>query len=140
MMLSGGLLWYCFALGGATLVVMTFLVLGLGRVLQVRKYLSPELAETMTFGWRVMNFIMEFLFFVAVPTLAYSVFAVILPLEGVRVGLAMALVGFGLGAMPAVVGLSVRLKLPMNYLLFFLFGILLKLIACLAVIGYLYSL
>lgn len=139
-MLSGGLLWYCLVFGGVALLVATLLVIGLGRLLHVRRHLNAELAETMSLGWRVMNFIMEFLFFVAVPTLAYSVFSVILPLEGVRVGLAMALVGFGLGAMPAVIGLSVRLKLPMNYLLYFLFGILLKLIACLAVIGYLYSL
>lgn len=139
-MLSGGLLWYCFVFGGAALLVATLIVIGLGQMLKVRRNLSAELAETMSFAWHTMNFVMEFLFFVAVPTLAYSVFAVILPLEGVRVGLAMALVGFGLGAMPAVVGLSVRLKLPMNYLLFFLFGILLKLIVCLAVIGYLYSL
>ncbi len=139
-MLSGGLLWYCFVIGGAALLVTTLIVIGLGQLLKVRRNLSAELAETMSFAWRTMTFIMEFLFFVAVPTLAYSVFAVILPLEGIRVGLAMALVGFGLGAMPAVVGLSMRLKLPMNYLLFFLFGILLKLVACLAVIGYLYSL
>jgi len=39
-----------------------------------------------------------------------------------------------------VLALSVRVKLSMVYLLYILFGVLIKLAAVLAVIGYLYSL
>ncbi|MCK4301521.1 MAG: hypothetical protein KAW91_02045, partial [candidate division Zixibacteria bacterium] len=88
----------------------------------------------------LFNFAMEFLFFVGIPTFAYNFFQVILPLSGVRPGLAVALAAFTLGAVPVVMGLSARIKLPMLYVLYFLFGLLLKLSGALVIIGYLYSL
>ena len=48
----------------------------------------------------LMNFVMEYMFLVAVPTFAYSIFVVALPLEGVRPALAVAVLAFTLGAAP----------------------------------------
>jgi hypothetical protein len=83
---------------------------------------------------------MEFLIFVVIPTVAFGIFSIILPLTGVRTGLAVALAVFTMGALPAVILLSLRLRLPMVYLLHYLLGILIKLAGALAIIGYLYSL
>lgn len=140
MMVTPKLLAYCLFLGGVYLIVVTFFWHLLGKVLQVEREMPPAILEPFTPVWHVVNFAVEFLVFVVIPALAFAMFAVILPLTGIRTGLAVALAAFTLGAMPAIVGLSVRIKLPVVYLLFFLLGLLIKLAGSLAIIGYLYSL
>ncbi len=139
-MISTELIAYCLVLGGLTLIVVTVLFELLGRYLRVARDMPEGLMEPTSPGWYFMNFVMEFLFLVAVPTFVYGMFAVVLPLSGIRPGLAAAVLAFTLGAVPTVLALSVRVKLSMVYLLYILFGVLIKLAAVLAVIGYLYSL
>ena len=87
-----------------------------------------------------MNFVMELLFYVVIPTIVYGFFYVVIPLSGIKAGLAAALLAFLLGATPLMMGLSVKVKLPMPYVLYNLLCHFIKLGGSMAVIGYLYSL
>lgn len=138
--MSNKLLLYSILASGAYLVLVTVGLELVGRAIGVARRVPRELTQPVGSGWLVMNFILEFLFFVVIPALAYTIFASMLPLTGIRTGLSIALAGFGLGALPAILGLSIRLELPMAYLLYYLCGILLKLGGSLAIIGYLHSL
>lgn len=134
------LMLYCFVAAGAFLLFFTLIHEWAGRKLDFAGKVAPELLEPAGPAVFLVNFIMEGLFFVAIPTMAYSFFWIVLPLESVRPAVALALAAFTLGAVPALMGLSMRLKLPMPYLLYYLFGLLLKLTGCIVIIGYLYSL
>lgn len=139
-MISTELIAYCLVLGGAVLLVVTIVHEWLGKILRVTREMPGELIEPSTASWYLLNFVMEFLFLVAVPTFAYSMFVVALPLEGVRPALAVAVLAFTLGAAPTLLAVSVRIKLSATYLLYILVGVLLKLALVMATIGYLYSL
>jgi len=131
---------YCLVLGGTYLLIFTLLHEWLGRRLNLTRNIPPNLLEESGPGLFVVNFIMEALFFVAIPTLGYSFFSIVLPLSGIRPAMAVTLVAFTLGAVPALMGLSMRMWLPMPFLLYHLLGLLLKLGGCIAVVGYLYTL
>lgn len=139
-MISTELIVYCLVLGGAALLVVTIAHEWLGKILKLSRDMPSELIEPTTPSWYLLNFVMEYLFLVVVPTFAYSIFVVALPLEGVRPALAAAVLAFTLGAAPTLLAVSVRIKLPVSYLLYILVGVLLKLAAVMATIGYLYSL
>ena len=139
-MISFELMAYCVLVAGAYLLSVSFLLDWLERRLKLSSGLPEEIVEATGVTWTLANFTMELLFYVAIPTIVYSFFYYLLPFYGVRAGLASALFAFGLGAVPALIGLAVRVKLPMPYLMYLLFSILLKLIGCLAIIGYLYTL
>jgi len=139
-MISFELLLYCVLAAGAYLLSMSLLLDWLERKLKLSSGLPEEMVETTGVSWTLTNFTMELLFYVAIPMIVYSFFYYLLPFYGVRAGIASALFAFGLGAVPAMIGLAVRIKLPMPYLMYILFSILLKLIGCLAIIGYLYTL
>ena len=83
---------------------------------------------------------MEFLFFVAIPSMSYSFFYLVFPLSGLRAALAIAVLAFTFGAVPLVMAISVRLKLPMVYLLYNLLGYLLKISGTVIIIAYIYNL
>jgi len=134
------LMLYCFAAGGAYLLLVSFLLEMIGRALKISRGIPAELLESPGWTWFAINYIMELLFFVFIPTMAYSFLYLILPLSGVRAGMAGALFAFTLGVVPALMGLAVRFKLSMPYLLYFLLGLLLKLAGALIIIGYLYTL
>ncbi len=139
-MISFKLMFYCVLCTGAYLLVLSLILDFLERKMKLTAALPQELIDSGGVSWTLANFIMEVLFYVAIPTIVYSFFYYLLPFYGVRAGLASGLFAFALGAAPAMMGLSVRIKLPMPYVLFVLFSILLKLIGCLAIIGYLYAL
>ena len=139
-MISGELLIYCLIFGGIYLLATTIILELVGKILQVNKRLPSQLVEETNVGWYVVNYLMEALFFVAIPTLAYSFAYVIMPLSGTRSGMAAALFAFTLGALPVAMSLSVRIRLPMPFLMFQLLNHLVKLGGSLALIGYLYSL
>lgn len=139
-MISIELMLYCVVVGGVYLLVLSFMLEMIGRKINISRGIPPELLEPANWVWFVLIYVMELLFFVVIPTLAYSFFYLIVPLSGVRAGMAGALLAFTLGAIPALIGLSVRIKFSMPYLLYFLLGLLLKLGGAMAVIGYLYSL
>ena len=72
--------------------------------------------------------------------LAFGFFDAILPLTSVRTALAVALCAFTLGGLPLIMGMSVRIKMPIPFLIFSLLSLLIKLGGTMAIIGYLYSL
>ena len=139
-MISFELMLYCVLVAGAYLLSMSLLLDWVERKLRLSSGLPAEIVEATGVAWTLANFTMELLFYVAIPTIVYSFFYYLLPFYGVRAGIASALFAFGLGAVPALIGLAVRVKLPMPYLMYLLFSVLLKLIGCLAIIGYLYTL
>lgn len=139
-MVSTQLLIYCLLAGAAYLLVISLLMETLGRKLKLEAGVPETLVEPFAWPWFVMNFMMEGLFFVAIPTLAFAFFYFILPLTGVRAGMAATLFCFTLGAAPILMGLSVRIKLPMPFLLFLLLSYLVKIGGTLSIIAYLYSL
>ena len=138
-MISYNLMFYCFAVSGVYLLVVS-IVLGLVEVsLKLNRGLPKEMVEDSNLGWFIMNFVMEFLFYVVIPTLIFSFFYVVIPLSGIRAGLAAAVLAFLLGSTPVLMGLSVKIKLPMPLVLFGLLSHLIKLGGSMALIGYLYS-
>jgi len=139
-MFSKKLIIYCFVSSGLYLLVISWLLSFLQRKLRLTEGISAQLLESTHLGWSAINYVMEFLFYVVIPTIAYSLFYLVIPLSGIRAGLAGALFAFTLGAAPALISLSVRIKLPMPFILFSLLSLLLKLGGSLAIIGYLYQL
>lgn len=139
-MYSPKLAFYCFVFSGAYLLVISLLLGFVEHKLRIKEGIPPELIETAALGWAAINFLMELLFYVVIPTIAYSFFYLVIPLAGIKAGMAAALFAFTMGASPALMGLSVRIKLPMPFILFQLLALLIKLGGSLAIIGYLYSL
>ena len=139
-MISYKLMIYCFAVSGVYLLMVSFILNLVESKLKLSRGLPQELVEESNLVWFIMNFVMEFLFYVVIPTIIFSFFYMVIPLSGVKAGLAAALLAFLLGATPVLMGLSVKIKLPMPLLLFGLLSHLLKLGGTMALIGYLYSL
>jgi hypothetical protein len=134
------LIIYCVLAAGAYLLVVSIAFQLLENKLRLSESIPAQLVEKPTLGWFIINYVTELLFYVVIPTLAYSLFYVVLPLSGVRAGMAVALVAFTLGAVPLLMGLSMRVRLPMIFLLFALVSFLFKIGGALIIIGYLYSL
>jgi len=139
-MISYLLIAYCFIAAGIYLLLISLLVEWIGKMLNVSRGIDEKLLEQSGTSWFLINYLMEFLFFVAIPTMSYSFFYIIFPLSGLRAALALAVLAFTFGAVPLVMGISVRLKLPMTYLLFNLLGYFLKLSGAVLIIAYIYNL
>ncbi len=139
-MINTTLLLYCFTGGGIALLLLSLILEFISSKLKLLNGIPKEMLEESTTAWFTLNYLMEFLFYVVIPSVGYSFFYLMLPFEGLRVGLAAALFALIMGAVPLVMILSVRIKLPMAYLTFLLMSYFLKLIASMTVIGYLYSL
>jgi hypothetical protein len=139
-MFSRELLIWCLGCGSAYVLALSLLLDYAERRLRLTEGIPGDLVESGGCTFFGMNFVMEALFYVAIPSTAYAFFYQLLPVSGVRAGLAGALFAFVLGAAPLAMRLSVRLKLPMPYMLFLMVSHLLKLGGSLAIIGYLYSL
>ena len=139
-MISTELLLYCIGAAGAYLFVISLVWEYAGRKVNISRGMPVEMLEPTGKIWFMMNFLMELLLYVVIPSLVYSYFYIMLPLSGIRTGVAGALFAFTLGALPAIVGLLTRTRLPALLFSYLLFGVLLKLAGCLVIIGYLYQL
>ncbi|MCB2230267.1 hypothetical protein KQH82_06090 [bacterium] len=139
-MLSYDLLLYSMAVGGAYLFVVSLIIELIERRLKLTRQIPEHLVENEGWVWWGINFVMELLFYVGIPLVAYAFFYFALPFSGVRAGMAGALFAFAVGAAPLVLGLSVRIKLPMPFLLFQLLAYLIKIAGTLSIIAWLYSL
>jgi len=139
-MISYKLMFYCFVVSGLYLLVISALLSLLEVKLKLAKGIPDDMLEKSNLAWFMMNFVMEMLFYVIIPTIVYGFFYVVIPLAGVKAGLAAALLAFLLGATPMLMGLSVKVKLPMPYVLYNLLSHFIKLAGSMALIGYLYSL
>jgi hypothetical protein len=139
-MITNSLLAYCMLLGGGFLLIFSLLYELIGRGIKINRFVPKELLEISSASWFFVSFLMDFLFFVVIPTFAYYFFFLIVPLSGIRLGLAVALTAFTIGMLPFVMSLSIRIRLSVPWLIFFLLGQFLKLAGTLTIIGYLYSL
>ncbi|MDZ4724189.1 MAG: hypothetical protein SGI97_09845 [candidate division Zixibacteria bacterium] len=139
-MISSTLLIYCLIAAGAYLLIISLLSEYVSKKLRLTESIPSEILEESSGVWWLMNFMMESLFFVVIPTLAYGFFAFVLPFSGTRAAMAAALFAFLVGAAPALMSLSVRLKLPLSWLLFLMLSLLIKLGGSLIIIGYVYLL
>ena len=139
-MISMEQMLYCLAASGAYLLVVSLALDWVERKLQLTAALPAQLVEKTGFSWTLANFILELMFYAAMPSVIYGFFYYLLPFYGVRAGMASALFAFALGAAPAVIGLSLRIKLPTPFVFYTLLAFLVKLLGSLAIIGYLYTL
>jgi hypothetical protein len=139
-MIQYELVLYCILSAGAFLLVVSGLTDLIAAKAKLTRGLPPEMIEKTDVAGFVINFLMELLFLVVIPSIGYALFYLIMPLEGVRAGLAVALIAFTVGAVPIIMVLSVRIKLPISYLLYVLFSQVIKLAGSLSIIAYLYSL
>lgn len=139
-MLSIRFILYCFLASGVYLLVMSLILEWIERALKLRAGIPENMCERTGFGGVFSNFVLEAVFYVAIPTLVYSFFYFMIPFSGFRAGMAGTLFAFVLGTAPTVIGLSMRVKLPLPYLLFMMLSVLLKLGGSMMIIAYLYSL
>lgn len=139
-MISMQQMLYSLVTAGAYLLVVSLALDWLERRLQLTAGLPDELVEKINFAATLANFVLELIFYVALPAVVYSFFFYLLPFYGARGGMAAALFAFALGGAPALIGLSLRVKLPTPFLFYTLLTILIKLLGCLAIIGYLNTL
>ncbi len=139
-MISAGLMVACVAAAGVYLLLISVILLKIENRMGLTRGIPSELLETTGWVWTGFTFIMELMFYVVIPTLAYSFFYVLMPFDGLRAGIAAGLFAFVMGATPALMGLSVRVRLPMPFLLFLLLSVLLKVCGCMLLIAWLYAL
>jgi len=130
---------YAILCGSAYLLTITVVLHVVEKWLKLTSVMPRQFVESVGIGWTLMNFVTESVFYVLIPTMAYSFFYFVIPFSGLRAGLAAALFAFVIGAVPLVIGLTLRVKIPALYLLWVLLSHLLKLGGSLAVIGWLYT-
>jgi hypothetical protein len=139
-MISSKLTLYCFVVSGAYLLVFSLVWEWLAKQTKAFRGIPTEMLEETGVLWFGVNFATEFLLYTVIPTFAYAFFYIIVPLTGLRAGVAAALFAFTLGTLPVLIGLLVRIKLPALTFAWMMLGSLLKLAGSLTIIAYLYSL
>ena len=139
-MVSAKLMFYCMAAGGLYLFILGYILELVGNKIKIYQGIPKEIRESTGFGWFLMMFVTEFLFFVMIPTVGYSLLYLILPFEGIRPAMAASLFAFVMGAAPLVMALSMKMKLPILFLVYHLFGYFLKLTGAFIIVGYIYQL
>jgi hypothetical protein len=139
-MISLRLFWAALLWAGAALFVFEFLWYLLEKRLYLLAKLPPEMIEAYGAAYFVSRFIMQLAFLVALPTVAYSWFYVLVPFYGLRAGVALAVFIFLLGVVPFVSILVMRIRLPLSFVLFHLAGYLLKMLLVYSIIAHLYIL
>ncbi len=108
--------------------------------LSLLKNMPAELLEETGLGYFISKYIMQLAFLVAVPSVAYSWFYVLIPFYGVRAGVGMAVFIFVLGLVPFSVSVLMRIKLPLAFVLFQMAGHLIRTIIVYGIIAYIYIL
>ena len=139
-MISFELMLYCLVTAGAYLFFVSMVLDLAERRLKLTRDLPDRMVEPNSLGSVITNFVMESMFLVVIPTIVYGFFYFLIPFSGIRAGMAAALFAFALGVTPTIMAMSMRVRLPMSYLLFTALSLLIKVAGCLIIIGYLYSL
>jgi len=139
-MISFKLMMYCLVLGAGYLLVFDLIWSRLEKYIPTLQGFPENLVESKTAAWFISCFIIEFVFFVLMPTVIYDWFYTVLPFYGVRGGLAMALYLFVFGMIPFAVLLLFRIRIPAVFVLYQSAGLLIRIVGCMAIIAYLYSL
>lgn len=136
------LLLTCFAAGAVYLLLVNWALQALERYLtKVGLWgdFPSELLRPQGKFVALSDLIIQLSVFVAFPALFYSFMYLLLPVEGVRAGILVALLPTALGALPLAVMINTRTKLPGSALAFLLLGHLIRIAGTLAIIGYLFS-
>jgi len=135
-----GLILYCIVAGGLYILLVGLLWSFLERIVPTFTDFPQELVEKKTFSWYFSNFIVEFIFFVLMPSVIYGWFYSVLPISGVRGGVAVGLYLFFFGMIPLSMLILFRVRVPAVYILYQLAGLFFKVVGAAAIIGYLYNL
>jgi hypothetical protein len=140
MIISFELLAYCIVTGAIYLLIVDFLWSRLENYVPTFAKFPAELVEKKNLSWFFSCFIIEFIFFVLIPSVVYGWFYTIIPFSGFRGGVAVGFSLFLFGMIPLAMLILFRIRIPAVYVLYQLLGLFFKLIGSFAVIGYLYSL
>jgi hypothetical protein len=134
------LIVYSLIAGAVWVLIISFLYERIARSPIFASGLPESLVEKTDISLFFLQYLIDLLFYVAIPTLGYGFFAIIFPLAGVRPALAAALALFAIGMLPMTISLTSRIKLQLPFLLLYLFANFLKMAGTLAIIGWLFSL
>ena len=140
MIVSFELLGYCLLVGGLYLLLVGIIWNRLERLVPVLTNFPNELLEPKSRGGFLSCFIIEFIFFIFLPSIIYGWFYTIIPFSGIRGGVVTALFVFLIGMVPLSLLILFRIRIPVVYMLYQLLGIFFKLVGSLIIIGHLYSL
>ncbi len=142
-MLSLPLVAWCVGAGSAYLLISQLVLDWVERVL-IRHGLygnySVNNIELPTVGRSISEFFTQVGVFVLLPTMIFSFLYTMIPFEGPRAGVVIAIGATVIGAAPALISANLRLKLPTPALVFVTIGQFVKLAGILGIIGYLFSL
>jgi hypothetical protein len=140
MIISFELLIWCLLSGAVYLLIVDFLWYRLEKFIPTLIGFPTALLEERGPGWFVSSFIIEFIFFVLLPSVVYGWFYTLIPFSGLRGGIMVGLYLLLFGMMPMALLILFRIKIPVVFMLYQLLGYLIKVIGAMAIIGYLYSL
>jgi len=140
MIISFKLLTYCLIAGGIYIILVDLLWNWLERKIPMFDGFPRDLLESKSLSWFVSSFVVEFVFFVLMPSVLYGWFYTVIPFYGIRGGVATGLYLFLFGMVPLAILLMFRVRLPGVYVLYLLAGMMIRVIGAMAIIGYLYAL
>ena len=139
-MISFSLLSACLISGAVYLLIVGFIWYRIENVVPVLQNFPENHIEQRGISWFISCFIIEFIFFVFIPTVVYGWFYTVIPFYGIRGGISTGLYVYLFGMIPLAILILFRIKIPALYMLYLMLGLLLKLIGCMALIGYIYVL
>jgi len=124
---------YTIALGTAPLIAINIIQLIVEKLIKINAEIKDE-ASVRYSGIFVVQFLLDVLFFVVIPTLVYFWLYPVFPFVGFKTGVAIGLTAYVLGSLPYAVQLSMRIKIPPILIVTTLFFNLIKLSVALGVI------
>jgi len=140
MIVSFELITWCLVAGAAYLLIIDLLWYKLENIIPMFGGFPDHLLESRGVGWFVSTYVIEFVFFVMLPSVIYGWFYTVIPFYGIRGGVAAALFVYILGMIPVGMLSLFRIKLPVMYILYLMFGLLIKFTGIMIIISYLYTL
>lgn len=124
---------YTIALGTAPLIAINIVQLIIEKLIKVNAEIKAE-NNVRYSGIFAVQFLVDVLFFVVIPTLAYFWLYPVLPFVGFKAGVAIGLAAYILGSLPYAVQLSLRIRIPAILIMTTLFFNLIKLSVALGII------
>ena len=126
---------FTIALGTAPLIAINIVQLIIEKIIRVNADIKDEYNVRYN-GVFMVQFLVDVLFFVVIPTLVYYWLYPVLPFVGYKAGIAVGIAAYILGSLPYAIQLSLRIKIPAILVVTTLFFNLIKLSAALGVITY----
>lgn len=126
---------FTIALGTAPLIAINIVQLIIEKIIRVNADIKDEYNVRYN-GVFMVQFLVDVLFFVVIPTLVYYWLYPVLPFVGYKAGIAVGIAAYILGSLPYAIQLSLRIRIPAILVVTTLFFNLIKLSAALGVITY----